>query len=221
MDRVETLGNRGDHTHIIWDFNGTLLDDIRLGIDSVNTMLEKRGLPVIPDEETYRHVFGFPVDIYYRRLGFDFEAEDYDTVLAPEWVAHYLAGEAGCGLIPGAAEVVAAIGKKGLPQLVLSATKIEQLEGQIRRLGLEDAFEEILGLDNIHARSKVNLALDWKERHPHACPLFIGDTEHDVDVADAIGADCILFCGGHQAEEILRGKGKPVIARMEDVLLYL
>lgn len=221
MDRFETLRNRGDYTHIVWDFNGTLLDDIRLGIDSVNVMLEKRGLPVIPDEDAYRRVFGFPIDAYYRRLGFDFEAEDYDTVLAPEWVAHYLAGEAGCGLIPGAAEAVEAIEKRGLPQIVLSATKIEQLEGQLARLGLKDAFAEILGLDNIHARSKVKVALEWKERHPDARPLFIGDTEHDGDVADAVGGDCLLFCGGHQSEEILRRRGKPVISDIADILLCI
>ena len=221
MDRFETLRNRGDYTHIIWDFNGTLLDDIRLGIDSVNVMLEKRGLPVIPDEDAYRRVFGFPIDAYYRRLGFDFEAEDYDTVLAPEWVAHYLAGEANCGLIPGAAKAVEAIEKRGLPQIVLSATKIEQLEGQLARLGLKDAFAEILGLDNIHARSKVKVALEWKERHPDARPLFIGDTEHDADVADAVGGDCLLFCGGHQSEEILRRRGKPVISDIADILLCI
>ena len=74
------------YTHIIWDFNGTILDDVQLGIRCVNTMLSKRGLPVLPDVEAYRQVFGFPIEAYYRRLGFDFEKEDYHTVLAPEWV---------------------------------------------------------------------------------------------------------------------------------------
>ena len=221
MDMFETLRNRGNYTHIIWDFNGTILDDIRLGIDSVNVMLEKRGLVVIPDEEAYRRIFGFPIDAYYRRLGFDFEAEDYDTVLAPEWVAHYLAGEANCGLIPGAGETIEAVAKKGITQIVLSASKLEQLEGQLTRLGIKDVFEEILGLDNIHARSKAKIALEWRERNPDARPLFIGDTEHDADVADAVGGDCLLFCGGHQSEEILRRKGKPVISGIEELLFCL
>ena len=64
------------HTHLIWDFNGTILQDMDLGIRCTNTMLTERGLPVIPSVEAYREIFGFPIDEYYRRLGFDF-------VLAP------------------------------------------------------------------------------------------------------------------------------------------
>lgn len=210
-----------NYTHVIWDFNGTVLNDVRLGIDCVNTMLARRGLPVIPSEDAYRRVFGFPIDDYYRRLGFDFETEDYDTVLAPEWVAHYLAGEGSCPMNPGVAETIAAIRDRGLPQIMLSATKIEQLEGQLTRLGLAGSFEEILGLDNIHARSKTYLAVAWKERHPDARPLFVGDTEHDADVADAVGADCVLYLGGHQCEEILRRRQKTLIRDIPELLAFL
>ncbi len=209
------------HTHLIWDFNGTVLDDVRHGIDCVNPMLAARGLPIIPDVDTYRELFGFPIDDYYRRLGFDFEKEDYDTVLAPEWVAHYLAGEASCPANDGVAETIAAAQARGVEQLMLSASKLEQLQGQLLRLGLSDAFTAVLGLDNIHARSKTHLALAWKEEHPDARPLFIGDTEHDAAVAAAIGADCVLFTGGHQSRRKLSTCGVPLIDRIEDVLLYL
>ena len=64
--------NQKHYTHVIWDFNGTILNDVRLGISCTNRMLEERGLPVIPDEDTYRGIFGFPIDDYYSRLGFDF-----------------------------------------------------------------------------------------------------------------------------------------------------
>lgn len=210
-----------DYTHIIWDFNGTVLNDVRLGIDCVNIMLEMRGLPIIPNEEAYRRVFGFPIDDYYRRLGFDFDREDYDTVLAPEWVAHYMAGEDRCLMNPGVAETIATIRERQIPQVMLSATKQEQLQRQLRRLGLIDVFEEVLGLDNIHARSKTSLAVAWKRRHPDARPLVVGDTEHDADVADAIGADCLLFLGGHQAEEILRERQWPLIASIPELLTFL
>ena len=187
------------YTHIIWDFNGTILDDVQLGIRCVNTMLSKRGLPVLPDVEAYRQVFGFPIEAYYRRLGFDFEKEDYHTVLAPEWVALYMAGEEFCPLNRGAAETLAAVAGRGVSQVMLSASQQGQLEGQLARLGLAGYFEEVLGLDNIHARSKQGLAEAWRERHPLARPLFVGDTEHDADVAEAVGAECILYAGGFNA----------------------
>ncbi len=209
------------YTHLIWDFNGTVLDDVQLGIDCVNPMLAVRGLPTIPDVDTYRTVFGFPIKEYYRRLGFDFDREDYETVLAPEWVAHYLAGEPSCPLMPGAREVIDTVAQWQIPQLMLSATKLEQLKCQLARVGLIDAFEEVLGLDNIHAQSKTHLAIAWQAAHPDARPLFVGDTEHDAAVARAIGADCLLYAGGHQARASLSACGYPVIDHIEEILSYL
>ena len=209
------------YTHVIWDFNGTVLDDVGLGIDCVNRMLARRGLPVIPDTEAYRRIFGFPIDEYYRRLGFDFEKEDYDTVLAPEWVALYVAGEEGCPLNPGVPETLAAIRAKGIPQVMLSASNLPQLERQLDRLGLLQDFQEVMGLDNIHARSKTALAVAWMARNPGARPLFVGDTVHDADVAAAVGADCVLFCGGHQHETVLRTRNCPLIFALPEVLDFL
>lgn len=209
------------HTHLIWDFNGTILDDVRLGIDCVNVMLAERNLPILPDRDAYHRVFGFPIDDYYRRLGFDFEKEDYDTVLAPRWVALYLAGEGSCPVNPGVRETLRCLREQGIPQIVLSATKIDQLTAQLRRLELLDFFDEVIGLDNIHARSKRAQALEWKQRHPDARPLFVGDTEHDADVADAVGADCLLYAGGHQSETKLLARGKPVIRDISELFAYL
>lgn len=209
------------HTHLIWDFNGTVLDDVRLGIRCVNIMLEKRGLPTLDSVEAYQKAFGFPIDAYYRRLGFDFEKEDYETVLAPEWVAHYLAGEPHCGMNPGVRETMEAVTAMEVPQIMLSASKLEQLESQLDRLGIRNVFDEVLGLDNIHARSKAFLALAWKERNPRACPLFVGDTGHDAEVAAAIGADCVLYTGGHQSEAQLSGLGYPLIHDLRELISLL
>ena len=60
------------YTHLIWDFNGTIMDDVKAGIDSVNQMLSERSLPIIPSVEAYRDIFDFPIEEYYRSLGFDF-----------------------------------------------------------------------------------------------------------------------------------------------------
>lgn len=209
------------HTHLIWDFNGTVLNDVSLGIACTNTMLAARQLPVIPSEDTYREIFGFPIDDYYRRLGFDFEREDYDTVLAPEWVAMYLAGEGNCPMMEGVSDTIAAVKALELPQILLSATETDMLTAQLKRLGIYQEFQEVIGLDNIHARSKKAQALAWRAQHPDAKPLFIGDTEHDADVADAVGGDCVLYCKGHQSRARLEKLGKPVILDIREILRFL
>ena len=209
------------HTHLIWDFNGTVLQDIDLAIGCTNTMLAARNLPTFPSLEVYREVFGFPIDEYYRSLGFDFEKEDYDTVLAPEWVAMYMEGEPTCPMMEGAAEAISSVKAMGVSQILLSATEQEMLTVQLERLGIYGEFDEVIGLDNIHARSKKAQALAWKERNPDARPLFLGDTLHDADVAASIGADCVLYCGGHQSYSRLATTGYPVISDIRDIIQYL
>ena len=209
------------HTHLIWDFNGTVLQDIDLAIRCTNTMLAARNLPTFPSLEVYREVFGFPIDEYYRSLGFDFEKEDYDTVLAPEWVAMYMEGEPTCPMMEGAAEAISSVKAMGVSQILLSATEQEMLTVQLERLGIYGEFDEVIGLDNIHAWSKKAQALAWKERNPDARPLFLGDTLHDADVAAAVGGDCVLFCGGHQSRNRLEATGYPVISDIREIIQHL
>ena len=209
------------YTHLIWDFNGTILDDVEIGIESVNLMLSARGLKTLNSVEEYRHAFGFPIIDYYRSLGFDFEKEDYYTVLAPEWVNNYLERVPRTRAFVGVEDTLKAVRKLGLVQVLLSASEVEQLTGQLCGLGLDGYFSEIVGLDNIHAGSKKDNALLWKARNPDAVPLLIGDTEHDAEVARAVGADCVLFAGGHQPRELLESLGLPVVDNIPQLLEFL
>ena len=59
------------YKHILWDWNGTLLDDMWLCVESLNRILKKRERPPL-DEKTYKETFSFPVKKYYETLGFDF-----------------------------------------------------------------------------------------------------------------------------------------------------
>ena len=77
-----------NYTHIAWDFNGTILNDLDASLSAANALLAQYSLPTLPDLNAYREVFGFPVINYYRRIGFDFDRIPY-SVLAPEWVAYY------------------------------------------------------------------------------------------------------------------------------------
>ena len=52
------------YKHIIWDWNGTLLDDRWLCIEAINKTLTKRNMNTITDNE-YVELFCFPVKDYY------------------------------------------------------------------------------------------------------------------------------------------------------------
>jgi phosphoglycolate phosphatase len=184
------------YTHIIWDFNGTLFNDVDAGIKAVNEMLSQRGLPTLDSKDDYRKVFKFPIIDYYKDLGFDFEKEPYE-VLAPIWVDLYNKYSKESTLQPEAQNALEYFKALEIPQVLLSATEREMLMGQTDSLNISGYFEEILGLDNIHAYSKEEIAKRWRAEHPSANPLVIGDTEHDAAVARAIGADCFLVANGH------------------------
>ena len=205
------------YDYLIWDFNGTLLDDVQTGIDSVNTLLAERGIPTVQSVERYREVFRFPIIEYYRALGFDFEKESYEE-LAPKWVALYLEYVKNASLYEDALRTLDRVRESGVKQTVLSATEQTMLHGQIRDLGIERYFEDILGLDNIHAGSKLALARAWRESHPDAKALFIGDTDHDVETAKTLGADCILVARGHQGGAYLGTLGVKVVNSLDEML---
>jgi phosphoglycolate phosphatase len=194
---------------VIWDFNGTILDDLAVGIASADELLLRYGLPPIGTVERYYEVFGFPIRDYYERIGFDFTKTDY-SVLAHEWVEIYLRRVKTATVRDGILSAIQMLSEWGVRQTVLSMTESGMLLRQIEELGLAGVFDEICGLDNIYAKSKLELASAWRERHPDERVLLIGDTSHDAESAAIIGCECFLLTGGHQSRESLTHSGYPV-----------
>lgn len=206
----------GEYATVVWDFNGTLLDDVGIGIDSANALLGRRGLPLLADRAAYRSVFCFPIEEYYRRLGFDFSREPF-SVLAHEWVAEYRRREHTCRLYPDAEALLSAIHEKGIPQVILSATEERMLREQLDALGILPFFDERIGRSDIYAEDKTALARAFAARHPGERMLMIGDTGHDLASARAAGWDIILVRDGHSSDEALDALGCEVAENLRDV----
>ena len=192
---------------VLWDFNGTLYDDVETALRCINTLLERRGLAILPDAEAYRRIFGFPVRDYYVRAGFDFARESFEVVGA-EWFALYEAWSPGVGVRAGVREAMRAFHEAGFVQGVLSASQKTMLTRQLEALSLQ--FDEVMALEGIYAESKEALAAEWRQRHPGEEAVLIGDTAHDAEVARAANLGCILVEGGHQDAATLRACGVPV-----------
>ena len=204
---------------VIWDFNGTIADDVRIGIDAANVVLGRRGMKKIESVDEYRKIFCFPIKEYYKRLGFDFEKEPYEKP-ADEWTAEYISREGELKLNDGCLEVFETVKDAGVKQIVLSSSEIEMLRREIDILGVASYFDEILGKNDNYAYGKVDMAKEWSDGKRFKA-LFIGDSAHDLDAAKAIGADCILFTGGHDSTEHIKCLGVPVVDSIRDVINYL
>ncbi len=191
------------YTHVIWDFNGTIYNDVDACIACANHLLTSHGLKPLASKEEYRQKFGFPIIEYYTRLGFDFTKLSYDE-LAVEWVEDYMARSASARVYDDIPAVLDAVRKRGLEQWILSATESDMLKGQLESLGILSRFHGVLGMDTIHAYSKEQIGVAWRCAHPEAKALMVGDTDHDAQVAAAMGIDCVLVAKGHQSKERLQ-----------------
>ena len=206
------------YNHVIWDWNGTLLDDAWLSLEIVNGLLEKRGLPAVTAER-YQQVFGFPLEGYCRKLGFDLEQESY-AVLSDAFIEIYEKRRLECHLQDGACRTLEKLRKAGVEQSLLSAYKQKTLVELVTHFELGAFFEAVVGVDNHYGEGKIERGRQRIAELPHPGEqiLLVGDTLHDLDVARAMGVDCVLVPSGHQHRRRLESSGERVIERLPEVL---
>ncbi|MGB5289051.1 MAG: HAD family hydrolase [Ignavibacteriaceae bacterium] len=201
-----------NYNHIIWDWNGTLLNDVELCAGIMNMLLTQESLPNISIAK-YKSIFTFPVIEYYKIAGHSFERTSFE-VLGKQFMDEYELRKNNCKLFPGVSKLLSEIQSKNIKQHLLSAYEQNNLNNILKHFGIINYFQYIVGLDNIYAGGKSHLAQDLalKIRSNGAAGniLLIGDTIHDYEVAKEIDADCILVSQGHQDEERLLQLGIPV-----------
>jgi len=206
------------YKHVIWDWNGTIFNDVELGIDIINKLLTKRNLPVLTTE-TYKDVFTIPVEDYYAEVGFDFSKEPF-KVVGQFWMDEYELRKFECGLYENVVDVMKKNQNLGIGQSILSAYSQHTLDEMIDHYELRKYFTHVVGLDNIYAASKMHLGKDLMKRlgNGKGETLVIGDTLHDYEVAMEIGADCVLISNGHQSKKRLLEATSIVIDSIEQLL---
>ncbi len=190
--------------NILWDWNGTLLNDVDICVEIVNGLLEAHGSDTF-HKIHYKSIFGFPVSQYYEKAGFDFSKESFDS-LAVKFIDSYNDAVMNCQLHANAQDTLQELHKKGGQQFILTAAYKESVIELLSHYNIDHFFRDIAGLDNIKAESKVDKGINMMKQHqliPQQT-LMIGDTLHDFEVAKAMGVSCVLVADGHQSEERLK-----------------
>lgn len=211
------------YKYIIFDFNGTLLDDVIISLDALNfcynKYIDKNNKISLKD---YLDKFSFPVGKYYESLGFDFNKINYDLV-ANDFIDYYTSRFKENKLYPEVKDVLNKLKKENYKLIILTASYIKLIEKQLKYYQIEDYFDYLLAQKNKYAESKVKMALDFfkeKNINPNQC-LYIGDTLHDIEVAKEIGVKIISFSKGHNSKELLETKNNDVIDNLMDIFKYL
>jgi len=195
--------------HIIWDWNGTLLDDTHYAVHTIGLVLKEQALDPI-DLDAYRQKFRFPVREYYIDLGFDFNRVAFEIV-AERFIEHYNREvKTRCELFSGARDLLTELksDQKGLH--VLSAAHEKELLHLLDHHDIRHLFDQVCGLSDNFAASKIDRGRDLiaSLNTPNRDIIMVGDTDHDIEVAHALGIDILLLGDGHQDVDRLHHAAK-------------
>ena len=212
--------NNTDLSHcsnIIWDWNGTLLNDLDVCVTAINLLLKKRNLVTL-SAERYSDIFTFPVKDYYEVAGFDFEKEPFETV-AVEFMDHYFRLVVSAGLHPAVNSTLKYFKNSGRKQVILSAMEQVELINLVKKRDIDHYFEKIFGIQDHLAHGKLEMARKaiLETGFDRSITCLIGDTLHDAEVAGELGIHCILIADGHQSGKRLKSSGYPVIQSLNEI----
>jgi phosphoglycolate phosphatase-like HAD superfamily hydrolase len=209
--------------HVVWDWNGTLLDDNDAVVTAVNAVCRSYGRPAITLAD-WRTIFCRPLDRCYQRLlGQRLSVEDWARIDRAYHDA-YTELLPGVRLAVGVPEVLHGWGAGGGTQSLLSMWFHDHLVALVTELGLADHFTRIDGLRHgVGGGSKADhlaehlaaLALDPAE------VVLIGDVVDDAAAAASVGARCVLVSTGITARSALDETGVPVVDSVTEALALL
>ena len=203
--------------NLFFDFNGTLLDDVDVCCDIEEKMMIKNGLKPYTKQE-YLDKFYFPVKNYYEHIGIKNEnfldaANFFNEQYFSRWQKE-------ARVYNGVIETLKLLRIEGYKLFVLSATKQEFLDEQLKFLGIYEFFDGTCGAKNNLGTGKIEYGKAYvKENNlnPKEC-VMIGDTGHDFEVSKELGFDCILFTNGHNSKWRLEKFGVKTFDDYKDFL---
>ena len=202
--------------HLVWDWNGTLLDDLPLVVAATNASIAVHGIGPITAEE-HRRDFIRPVPDYYAMLlGRPVDAEAFE-VLNKAFHAAYNEGLTTCAL---AADAEAALRSWTGTQSLLSMWFHTELVPAVSRYGLAEYFTRVDGLRGVGGGPKAPHLIAHLSALGLTGPdcVLVGDSVDDAEAARTVGARCVLYTGGFTDPGRLRATGLPVARSLAEAV---
>ena len=202
---------------IFWDWNGTLINDTPVNVDIFNRVREHYGHAPV-SVERYREIYQHPIRGMYEQSGFDFAKDSYEDI-AERWIQIYHTYPNPPKLHDDTVPVLEAFQEKGARQAILSALPHAALEKAVAHHGIDHFFEAVRGAVDVFGHGKVFEGVQLA-RHVElagADITIVGDSTHDAEVAQELGARCYLVSLGAESERRLLETGFPVCGSLSDV----
>ncbi len=207
-------------SHVVWDWNGTLLLDDDAVLAAVNEVCATFGVSPLTWER-WREVYARPVRTTYEQI-LDRSLDDdgwarVDRIFHDQYDVQLPTSK----LAPDVRTQLKEWGATGGTQSLLSMWFHRQLVPLVAEFGLTEYFTRIDGLTTeLGGESKIeHLAhhLQAQELDP-ADVLVIGDVVDDALAAQAVGAQVVLVSTGAMARAALESTGVPVADSITEAL---
>jgi phosphoglycolate phosphatase-like HAD superfamily hydrolase len=210
--------------HIVWDWNGTLFDDVEAVVAATSEIFAPYGLGPF-DVDEFRALYTRPVWLAYERLlGRKLEDGEWER-LDGAWHDSYHRLMERCALAADARQTIDVLTAAGHSHSLLSMWWHERLVPTVARLGLAAAFRRVDGLrlPEQAGGHKAGLLV------PHLAGLgvaaddviMIGDSADDALAAKQAGARAVLYAGGVTGRASLERLGVPVVTRLADAVNHI
>ncbi|WP_035848683.1 HAD family hydrolase [Kitasatospora azatica] len=208
-------------THIVWDWNGTLLNDMAAVVGASNAAFATVGGAPLSLEQ-YRANYEIPIPRFYKRvLGFQPSGAQWEALDAA-FQQRYSELSGGCTLTEGVVELLAGWAAEGGTQSLLSMYEHQRLVPVVERFGIQRHFLRVDGrVGPSHGQKAASLVRHLAALGPTVDPartVLIGDAADDALAAREAGAHAVLYTGGSHIRENLEPIGVPVVDTLAEAV---
>lgn len=205
--------------HLVWDWNGTLLDDADAMIQSTIDAFAAMQLPPLTVER-YRQLHTQPIEVFYSRLLDRPVSTELSDRIRTAYREAYIRRRPTLSLAPEAVGALERVASLGISQSLLSMHPHDPLIPLLDGFGISAHFTRIDGQRGPDAGYKSGHLAHHLELLgiPGRATLLIGDSVDDARAARAAGARCVLYASGLHTTEDLEKEEVPVVSSLPAAL---
>lgn len=208
----------------VFDWNGTILSDVRYAAEASNAELAILGHPPITLKDYQQH-FAVPLIKFFSALGIDLvNFEQKSSEIAAAFHASYEPKIAHAKTRPGSRALLKGLHQQGVRCVILSNHTLEGIYPHLERLKLTRYFEAVLANDTLvemHAAGKADRLKHYlaAQNLKGSEAFIIGDTIEEITIGKAFGLTTVSITGGFSTPARLK-QAKPdiLVHKMSDVL---
>jgi len=191
----------------LFDFDGTLADSFAAITASTNYVRQSCGLPALAEAVVRRYVgFGLP-----HLMAELVPALDPEEAVRRYREHHAEIAETLTTLMPGVAETIPELRRRGLLLAVCSNKAVRFTRQLVTAFGYDTAMREVLGPEDVDGRAKPDpaMVIECLRRLgvSREDAVYVGDMSIDVHTAKAAGVPCWLVPGGAAGLESAEAAG--------------